>query len=308
MNKNNIYDNLVNSDRVDISASTLSESLDRNKEIEVNKYSESSPNKSSKSEDSEDSADSSDSSDSSESSDEIDIDLYIRDTSGKMQIHPIKNILSKKHRLICFSSINGKECKYGTDCIYSHSLEDQHIDIDKLFAYQIVLDKKLMEYYSISNSNMINIYKKIMILTNYCESANYKKCTGGYNCKYGTHNQCLKVCKNDFLMGDCRNKIIKIDIDNAIYDKIINIDPSDEYFGCINGHHIANRGFVPYYKFLHEKEQQSRNKFITKKCIDLDDVSRMINRAVITEYSSSDDEIFIILDDCNSDDENNSIK
>lgn len=278
MNKNNIYDNL--SDDKDIVNDDINSDV---------------------SDDLDESNNSSSSSDAT--SDEIDIDLYVRDTNGKMQIQPIKKLLSKKNRLICFSSINKKECTYGKDCIYAHSLEEQHIDFDKLFSYQIILDENLMDYYSITNPNMINIYRKIMILTNICDSALANKCSGGYNCKYGTHAQCLKVCKNDFLMGDCLNKIIRINIDPVINKKITNIKLCQEYIGCINGHHLTSRGFVPYYKFSHEKEKQSRNKFISHKCIDLDDVSRMINRAVITDVSSSDDEINEILNDYNSEQE-----
>lgn len=240
----------------------------------------------------------------SESDVDLDLELYVADSRGKMCIQPVKKILSKKQRLICYSTINGKSCIYGHNCVYAHSLQDQYIDNDKLFAYQVVLDNNLMEYYSITNINMINIYKKLMVLTNYCESSIQNKCSGGYNCKYGTHHTELKVCKNDFLMGDCRNKIIDIDINDIIHDKIGATTKSDKYIGCINGHHLSHRGFIPYYKFLHEKELQSRNKFLQKKCIDLDDVSRMINRAVITE-ESSDDDIDLLFDKLESDSEDN---
>lgn len=163
---------------------------------------------------------------------------------------------STKKRLLCFSVINNENCNYGNYCTFAHTLSEQVIDAEMLYIYQIILDKDLMNFFSLSNPKMDDIYKKLLFFTYVCPKCVSNTCMGGYNCKYGTHDPCLKICKNDLLTGECINKLINIPINNSILDKIELINKKETPFsptGCINGHHLSERNLIPYYKYINDK-------------------------------------------------------
>lgn len=199
---------------------------------------------------------------------------------------PFKPTHSKQKRLICFSSINSDDCTYGNNCTYAHSLNEQRIDDERLFIYQIVLDKNLMNFYSPSNPKTDEIYKYLLFITHVCDNCSNNKCTGGYNCRHGICDNSLKICKNDLLTGQCLNKLVNIKIDDNIVDKISNIsiarkdqfELSSEYKGCINGHHLTGRNLVPYYKYVHQKESSKKNKYQSVRYIDINPLNRIFNR------------------------------
>jgi len=192
----------------------------------------------------------------------------------KTEIYSVsfKPIHSNRKRLICYSTINNENCSYGDNCTYAHSLEEQVIDHDKKYIYQIVLDKNLMNFYDVNNPKTDEIYKYLLFLTRMCDVCIQKKCTGGYNCKYGVSHPFLKLCKNDLLMGECRNRIVEIPPEKFIIDKIKSdeVEIPDTYYGCLNGHHLTNRNLVPYYKYDHEKESVKKNKYQSVRYIDLE--------------------------------------
>ena len=146
---------------------------------------------------------------------------------------------STKKRLLCFSVINNEHCNYGHYCTFAHTLSEQVIDSDMLYIYQIILDKNLMNFFSLSNPKTDQIYKKLLDFTKVCPKCITETCMGGYNCKYGTHDPCLKICKNDLLTGKCDNKLMDIPINNSILNKIELISkttgcsgPSGKTTGC----------------------------------------------------------------------------
>ena len=184
-------------------------------------------------------------------------------------------------RLICFSVIYGSPCQYGAKCAYAHSLAEQKIDDDKKYIYQIIFDKNMMNFFSLVNPKTEEIYKNLLFLTNICDNCRSKKCTGGYNCRNGACSPCFKICKNDLLTGECLNKVVDIQIDQNILSKLEDgqQDPTftqcDKYRGCLNGHHLSEHGIIPYYKYVHQKENSKKNKYQSFRYIDIDPLSRI---------------------------------
>lgn len=235
---------------------------------------------------------------------EIDPDIKIEiteESSGKVytqsySIIPKSN--SNEKRLICFSTINNEHCIYGSNCTYAHNKTEQVIDVDRKFIYQIVLDANLMNFFSMTNPKTDEIYRNLLFLTNLCERCDGGKCTGGYNCRNGTSDRKLKLCKNDLLTGECMNKIIIIEVDKKITDKFKSFKSNEfvlhsKYEGCINGHHLSLRGLMPYYKYVQKKEQQNKAKYQSSRRVDYDNIPSIISFFEENSLSenSSDEEI-----------------
>lgn len=235
------------------------------------------------------------------------INLEITDNkNGNIYTHiysvPYTSTHTNQKRLICFSAINNEKCCYGNNCTYAHSLDEQIIDEEKKFVYQIIFDKNLMNFFSITNPKTDEIYKHLLFFTNICGQCLNKKCTGGYNCRNGINDLSFKICKNDLLTGECLNKIINIPINNAIINKIgtNNFELCSEYKGCLNGHHLTLRNLVPYYKYIHMKESSRKYKYQSVRYIDIHPLHRILKkneRSLNTFYkedlseSSTDEEV-----------------
>lgn len=167
--------------------------------------------------------------------------------------HPMHN---NHKRLICYSTINNLDCNYGSNCTYAHSIDEQVIDDDKKFIYRIILDEKMMDFFSITNPKTEEIYKSLLFMSNVCGSCLASKCTGGFNCRHGVCFACLKLCKNDLLTGECCNPQREIMVKSSITSKLEGdgFQICEKYFGCQNGHHTSNRNLMPYYKYIHQRE------------------------------------------------------
>jgi hypothetical protein len=76
-----------------------------------------------------------------------------------------KNNINNEKRLLCFSILNEQKCVYGEKCTYAHNLIEQFIDIDKEFLYKIILDRNLMNFYSLTNPKTDEIYRNLLLLT-----------------------------------------------------------------------------------------------------------------------------------------------
>jgi hypothetical protein len=171
-------------------------------------------------------------------------------------------------RLLCFSVINGEYCTYGSHCTFAHTLLEQKIDANMLCIYQIILDKNLISFFSLTNPKTDEIYSKLLFLTSVCSKCLSGKCMGGYNCKYGAHTPCLKLCKNDLLTGGCINKEIEIVVDAEISNKINPSNKPDKYLGCLNGHHLSTRNLVPYYDYINKKNISKKTLYQSTRYID----------------------------------------
>ena len=236
---------------------------------------------------------------SSESDDEVKIEFTdsVSGTSYTKIYHvPYRSNHSNEKKLICFSVVNGEKCIYGSGCTYAHSIEEQIIEEDKKFIYQIILDQQLMNFSlnkistnmsissrnesdnkSMSDSKIEEIYKKLLNLTHLCEKCMSQKCTGGYNCRNGVFDPALKICKNDLLTGECINKQININVDGVLINKISGSEfiPCESYKGCINGHHLTLRNLIPYYKYVHQKENSRKYQYQSVRYIDIDQLGKI---------------------------------
>ncbi|AYV85011.1 MAG: hypothetical protein Satyrvirus2_22 [Satyrvirus sp.] len=211
------------------------------------------------------------------------IKLEITDyKNGNKYVHtysvPYKPTHCNEKRLICYSTINNEGCSYGSKCTYAHSIDEQIIDDERKFIYQIILDKNLMNFFSMTNPKTDDIYKNLLFLSHLCENCANNKCTGGYNCRNGVNVPSLKLCKNDLLTGECLNKLVDINVDPLLVEKIKaeNLEMAYPYKGCINGHHLTTRNLVPYYKYIHQKENNKKNKYQSfRYIIDIDSLSKI---------------------------------
>lgn len=230
------------------------------------------------------------------SCDELDFEII---TDKNTQIETVSihynPTFSQKKRLICFSVINKTKCNYQEKCIYAHSLEEQYVDEDKFFFYQIVLDKNLMNFFSLTNPKTDDIYQCLFLFTQICNKCLTNKCTGGFNCRNGICHPSLKICRNDFLTGQCSNNIVKIEIDNRIIHKFEKNEFTrcNEYTGCSNGHHLTSRNLMPYYKYKHILENSKKNKYQSVRYIDINPLNRIFNstRNLSDSDESTDEEI-----------------
>ena len=204
-----------------------------------------------------------------------------------------KSVYSNRKKLLCFSVINDEYCKYGNKCTYAHDLDEQLIELDNLYVYQIILDMNLMNFFSLLNPKTEQIYKKLLFYTNVCAKCVAGVCMGGYNCKYGTHDKCLKICKNDLLTGQCINNVFDMHVPPSIINKINQIEPIKPlecYVGCINGHHLSERNFIPYYKYIEEKEYSKKTTYQSVRYISSNSISSKIDQRKYTQSSESTDE------------------
>lgn len=238
-----------------------------------------------------------------DSTDEFDIEITdFKNGSPSTHIYtvPYKPTHCNEKRLLCYTVINNSVCEYGSKCAYAHSMNDQIIDEDRKFIYQILLDKNLMNFFSITNPKTNEIYKHLLFLTNICSYCIKKTCTGGYNCKHGVCDSSLKLCKNDLYTGECINKTFDINVHPDIINKM-HTDGfifCDHYRGCINGHHLSDRGLIPYYKYVHQQESSKKNKYHSVRYIDLDPLTRIFRYKdnITNDYandseSSTDEEV-----------------
>lgn len=259
-------------------------------------------------------------------SDDNDSNNYIKieetdTTNGKKCTYtycvPYRNNSTEK-RLLCFSVINNDLCVYGNNCMYAHTTLEQKIDDDKKFIYQIILDNKLMDIVSINNPKKDELYQSLLFMSQICNSCINNKCTGGYNCRNGVFDKSLKICKNDLLTGECLNKIININVDEKIIDKLQsnNFKECTKYEGCINGHHLTLRNMIPYYKHIHHQENSKKNRYQSIRYIDINPLTRLFKNNDREKYndmrnysddsSTTDEEINALFSKKNNSDSENS--
>jgi len=244
----------------------------------------------------------------SDTIEDTEISLEITDwkSNGKPSTYiytvPRKGSSQNEKRLLCFSVLSGQDCIYRHKCTYAHNLDEQVLDIDKGFVYQIILDQSLMNFFSVTNPKTDEIYKSLLAMTQICDKCIEHQCTGGYNCKYGVFDNSVKLCKNDIMMGECINHIQPIVMNPLILNKFVdNVTVPVQYTGCLNGHHLTDRGFIPYYKFLNMKEATKKNYYKSTRYIDIDATLKILkneandsncikSKFINNETSSSDDE------------------
>ena len=196
---------------------------------------------------------------------------------------------SNEKRLICFSAINKEPCNYAHHCTYAHTLDEQVIDADKMFLYQVILDSNLKDFITLGGFRVDGILKNLLSMTRLCENCIKGSCTGGYNCRSGVCDPFLKLCRGDLLAGGCENETVEIPINAAILAKLEapDFNPCTRYTGCVNGHHLTLRGLQPYYRYVHQQEVSKKNKYQSTRYIDIDPISRVFRTHNTTDLVDS---------------------
>ncbi|CAH6420178.1 Hypothetical protein MVR_LOCUS56 [uncultured virus] len=196
---------------------------------------------------------------------------------------------SNEKRLICFSAINKEPCNYAHHCTYAHTLDEQIIDGDKMFLYQVILDHNLKDFTTLGGFRIDSILKNLLSMTRLCENCIKGSCTGGYNCRSGVCDPFLKLCRGDLLAGGCENETVEISINTAILAKLEATDftPCSQYIGCVNGHHLTLRGLIPYYRYIHQQEVSKKNKYQSTRYIDIDPINRVFRAHNTTDLVDS---------------------
>ena len=119
------------------------------------------------------------------------------------QFNDTKNSNNLK-KLLCNNYLEFGKCNYGNKCLYSHSLNEQKVDLIRKKIYDML--NAYLEYNDI-NSDIINeinnindnkeINKSLLQLTKVCNNCLLGKCPGGYNCKHGAINEHYQICYDD---------------------------------------------------------------------------------------------------------------
>jgi hypothetical protein len=165
-----------------------------------------------------------------------------------------KDINKNHKKILCQNITNNGECCYGDKCDYAHKLEDQNLDKHRKNAYSLLISENDLSEIDLTKNS--ELYKTLLELTRSCEECIKKKCTGGYNCKYGACLQKYQICINDLQYGNCQNKnncaihlskrglkpyfqpakqtIISESINNIESEKIIGTLLSQDFFKKLN--------------------------------------------------------------------------
>lgn len=205
-------------------------------------------------------------SDDEDSDEEIDLGIVRKTEDGKEVVEKFLYNPSNRNnqkKLICYSVINRSICKFEGKCTYAHSLKEQEIGYARKFIYQIILDEKMMDFFSLSNPKTVDLYVDLMSCVRLCEKCSRGKCTGGYNCIKGVCSPSLLVCCKNLIGGSCHNKLTQLNIDKEVLNKIDNIVSPETYMGCPNGHHLTTRGLMPFKKYCAVKEASKTENIIT---------------------------------------------
>jgi hypothetical protein len=111
--------------------------------------------------------------------------------------------IKKKNQVLCKNMITAGICRYGDKCIYAHSLDDQYVNPDRKYAYDIIKNISQLENIDlIKNKEIFYILKQ---LTKSCQKCIINQCAGGYNCKYGVFDKQYQICHHDLISGRCLN-------------------------------------------------------------------------------------------------------
>lgn len=140
-----------------------------------------------------------------ESNDNVDIKYK----SIKDPIIFSKKKFQKNHKkILCHNMITKGTCIYGNNCLYAHTLEDQNIETSRKAAWEILLSSNSLEEIDLQKNHVL--YRSLLNLTQLCKECNKGKCTGGYNCKFGSYTNKYQICIKDLNYGECRNNTCKL--------------------------------------------------------------------------------------------------
>jgi hypothetical protein len=137
-------------------------------------------------------------------------------------------------KMLCHNYVFTKSCHYKYTCSYAHTLEEQCIDPDRKYIFNLIDDN--CNWSAINISTNKSIYNILLSLTHLCNKCLNCSCTGGYNCKFGLCNNKYLICLDDLNYGICNKN------------------------GC-SKIHLTKRGLIPYYKNINDTLNNTYIKF-----------------------------------------------
>jgi hypothetical protein len=153
-----------------------------------------------------------------------------------------KDINFKK--LLCYNIVNNNECLYKSKCMFAHSIEEQNKEVIRDHIYYLINICEDLSTVDINeNKELLN---EFIIYTKECRNCIYKKCPGGFNCKFGVCLKELKICYNDLIYGKCSCNLRN---ETTLEGKPIK--------RCINGIHLTEKKLIPYQQRLNNESNLS---------------------------------------------------
>ncbi len=128
---------------------------------------------------------------------------------NKIKYQKKDNSVRKKYnhkKILCNNYINNNTCQHGLKCSYAHNLEEQNIDAYRQKTLDILNSNDDLSYIDFTQFQYKILMKDLLTYTKLCDNCINKKCTGGYNCKYGTCLQKYLICYDDLNYNYCTTK------------------------------------------------------------------------------------------------------
>ena len=122
--------------------------------------------------------------------------------SNKNLIYQKKDKVYKK--TMCKNVANYNTCSQGENCHFAHSLDEQVIDNDRKYVYNLLNDTTDLSDINLNENK--SLYDILKILTNICSKCLENHCTGGYNCRNGSCIKKYQLCARDLNYGFCNDQ------------------------------------------------------------------------------------------------------
>jgi hypothetical protein len=181
--------------------------------------------------------------------------------------------------------------------LYAHNIDEQNIDPNRKKILNIINSSDDLSNLDLNSSNNKFLLKDLLVYTRLCDNCKKKRCTGGYNCKFGACMEEHLICYDNLNYDNCKNKNCKLI-------------------------HLTKRGLKPIYSKIYytinninlidknDKNSKSLNKTVFSQnhllnCINeiLDDDNddnnlKNINKLFLNENYNDDDDLDNTDDEC----------
>jgi hypothetical protein len=127
------------------------------------------------------------------------------------KFNKFKNIKKKVNykKILCINYIYDNKCVHQNRCSYAHSLEEQNVDAYRQKTIDLLNSSNDLSYIDFSSYQNKYLMKDLLTYTKLCKNCIGKKCTGGYNCKFGSCLEKYLICYDDLNYGVCKDENCK---------------------------------------------------------------------------------------------------
>lgn len=143
--------------------------------------------------------------------DDFTVVTYKQQKKHKQQIKKNTNLREHKttekfkKRILCHNMVVSGCCPYGKNCVYAHSLDEQIVDEQRKYIYDMIREQK--SWKDVDLKLNISLLNELIQLTRTCYGCENNVCMGGYNCKNGAISTKMTICYNDLMQGFCGNPV-----------------------------------------------------------------------------------------------------